>query len=282
MSKVLISLITNDEQDYIRECIDGIYDFADQIVIVHGEAYDQSPKDETFTGTIIASHPDPEGKIVSRYVPRSFPDKKAVSFEIANERGYDWYMTVDADEFYTGDDLVRLRCILDEDKDTDVFLMQYFAFCYNFKTGYWDTVDPAYPPSERIWRRQRGLHTRPGHCEVFYDVNGVKLRDKRSRKICLAHDGVMMYHMTFVKDPEKIRQRMIQRLGPEAAIPYVEEVLYALTPENTQAIYQHNVSVRGVYGIHWAFQNVVLGEWIGRELPEVLRGHPRRTIEWEV
>jgi len=40
--------------------------------------------------------------------------------------------------------------------------------------------------------------------------------------------------------------------------------------------------VRGVYGIHWTFQNVVLGEWIGRELPEVLRDHPRREIEWEV
>jgi hypothetical protein len=280
--KILTSIVTNDEQDYIKYCLDGIYDFSDKIVIVHGEAYDTNEVDQTYTGEVIASYSDPSNKIISRYLPQSFPQKRELAFNLAVEEGFDWYMVVDADEFYTFSDLNRLKGVLEDDKDTDMFFMEYFAFCYNFSTGYWTHVTPNYPQSERIWRWQDGLNCQHyKHSEVFYDSNGVDLRDQISNKINLNDHDVMMYHMTFVKDSEKIRQRMQQRMGVKG-FEYADEILLQARPDNLEEIYQKNKDLRGVYGLHWSFQNVVLSPFGGRPLPEVLLDHPRKDIEWEV
>lgn len=283
MSKVLVSIVTNNEEDYFEYCLKHIYDFADKIVIVHGEAHDESPTDLTHTGNVVSGFSDPESKLIKRYLPTSYPQKKDLALNLAKEEGFDWYFTLDADEFYTNGDLRRIRCLLDSDKDHDMFTMEYFSFCYNFSTGYWDTVDPAYPVSERIWRNVEGMYTKSNHCERFFDRDGKPMKgSSRSRKLTVSDDEIMMYHMTFVKNKEKIRERMIQRLGTLDAVNYVENILYALTPDNKEEIYLENIAVRGVYGIHWCFDNVVLGPFSGRGMPEVLSEHPRKDIEWEV
>lgn len=282
MSKIIVSIVTNNEEDYFEYCLKHIYNFADKIIIVHGEAFDDNKVDLTHTGIVINEFLDSERKIIRRYLPTSYPQKKELALSLAKDEGFDWYFTLDADEFYTNSGLLKIRSLLDSDKDHDMFLMQYFSFCYNFKTGYWDTVDEKYPPSERIWRNIDGMTTHKNHCEIFFYPNGEAMKNKRSRKICLDDDGVMMYHMTFVKNKQKIMERMIQRLGIVNAKKYVEEILYALTPKNKNEIYLKNIKVRGKYGIHWSFENVVISDFPRKDMPEILKNHPRKDIEWEV
>jgi hypothetical protein len=280
MSKIITSIITYEEKEYIKECIDGIYDFSDKIIIVHGSTGEKSDTDTTVTGEIIYNYPDPDNKLITNFMPESNPLKREWAFAAAVEEGFDWYMIVDADEFYTKADLVKLDKLLDEDKEHDMFFMSYFAFCFNWNLGYWDHVTPNYPKSERIWRWQNGLNFNVmNHPEVFFDKEGVALREKRCRKINLEDDDIMMYHMTWVKEAENTRRRMQARMGVDG-MDFFDEILNEATADNLEEIYQKNKDTRGVHGIHWNFPDVVLSEWSGREMPEVLDGHYLSEMKW--
>jgi len=199
-----VGIIALNEAEYIRNSIRQVYDWENchEIIVVEGSV-SLYPKNGLATdglsgdGTteLIKSIPDPQNKI--RYVSGVFKDKIEQRNEYAKRITGTHALVLDADEFYTLDDLRKLKEDVTINPDIDVFRFNfsqdmnqrtYFHLWYNFHQhvvgGYWDI------PHNRIYKWVPGTlyqgedhnhPVRPDGSKLLASTPGVKVAFTRAK-----------------------------------------------------------------------------------------------------
>src|ERR1700733_9905683 len=121
MSRFSFGMIVFNGDFFLRQCLDGVYDFAHEIVIVEGaDAVSQpfanadgSSTDRTWD--ILQNYPDPKNKI--RLVRGKFKDKDEQSNAFMQHLSGDFVWLLDSDEMYLPQDMERLAKTLHDDPE---------------------------------------------------------------------------------------------------------------------------------------------------------------------
>jgi hypothetical protein len=263
MNKIIVSILAYNSEMFIKYCLDGIYDFADKIVIVEGSyglqrAFGLRSTDRTIE--IVKNYPDLQKKIV-------FLQKNGKEHEHRNEvlkycEPGDWFFTVHTDEFYIKSHLKYLKDLLAKDKETDVYELPWFEFYYNFRLG----IDGSYS-SARIYRVREGCRfIRKDQLSTADGRQYYKMNFKR-----MDRNNILMFHYAYIYN---VKKKMMYY--GRKKMRWYNEVFTKFTPENADAIYKKNEEITGKYGIHpLGEESLVLAEFRG-EHPEVMKDHPLR------
>ena len=140
MKKISATIITLNEEDKIRQCLESLQDVADEIVVVDSLSTDNTKSIcEEFGVRFI------EQKWLG------YSEQKNLANNIAS---HDWILSIDADEVLSDELKKSILKIKDSDFDTDV------VFSFNRLNNYcgkWIHHSGFYPDKKiRIWNRKIG------------------------------------------------------------------------------------------------------------------------------
>lgn len=202
-----VCIIALNEAEYLRSTLDQVYhwDACHEIIIVEGSdrLYPKehlSPDGLSGDGTteIIRNYPDPKKKI--KYISGVYTDKIEQRNEYAKRITGNYALILDADEFYTRDDLDRIVQDAEANPEVELFTFDfshdlsqrtYYHLWYNFQQhvlgGYWDI------PHNRIYKWTPGTLYKDGDHNHPVKPNGAKMIAPRvkalaSRAKCI-HTG---------------------------------------------------------------------------------------------
>jgi len=209
--KVTIGIIALNEEEYIHACLKNIYawDCCHEIIIVEGSTDlwreanpdtvmpNGSSKDQTVE--IIKNFPDPHHKIT--LIQGKWKDKKQMRNEYLKRATGEFLFLKDADEFYTQNDLEKLKNLLiDKGNEIEELSIPHIIFWHDFDKkltgGRFTRV-----VMERFWK----LH-----------INGEKIKLKSHSEMCKADgnslkymdSGIRCYHYGNVRAEEFYRNKV--------------------------------------------------------------------------
>lgn len=140
MKKISATIITLNEEDKIRQCLESLQDVADEIVVVDSLSTDNT-------------------KLICEEFGVKFIEQKWLGYSeqknLANNiASHDWILSIDADEVLSEELKKSILKIKDTDTDTDVI----FSFNrLNNYCGKWIHHSGFYPDKKiRIWNRKIG------------------------------------------------------------------------------------------------------------------------------
>lgn len=140
MKKISATIITYNEEDKIRQCLDSLRDIADEIIVV-----DSLSTDATKT---ICEESDVKF-IEQKWL--GYSEQKNLANNIAS---YDWILSIDADEVIS--DELKKSILEIKDADTDSDIVYSFNRLNNY-CGKWIHHSGFYPDKKiRIWNRNVG------------------------------------------------------------------------------------------------------------------------------
>lgn len=140
MKKISATIITLNEEDKIRQCLESLQDVADEIVVVDSISTDNT-------------------KMICEEFGVKFVEQKWLGYSeqknLANNiASHDWILSIDADEVLSDELKKSILKIKDSDFDTDV------VFSFNRLNNYcgkWIHHSGFYPDKKiRIWNRKIG------------------------------------------------------------------------------------------------------------------------------
>ena len=122
--KIAVGIIVFEGDFVLKQCIEQIYPFVEQIVIAEGPVkfwQDRGKKtSEDNTNAIINNFPDPDNKIKiihGQYVEKLDECNAYIKF-IKSDIDYLWQ--IDADELYRKEDIIKIKHLLKKEKPTSV------------------------------------------------------------------------------------------------------------------------------------------------------------------
>ena len=135
--KWAVCYIVLNEEDYLQYSLESIYDFADQIIIVHGACRGFNGANEDGLSTDKTSdiilYGFPEGKITyRRYGWAKDKSELRNAYLSAVRSDIDWILVVDGDELYTYEQLKRLNDMVEKDPELDHIMNGHFWFWGDF------------------------------------------------------------------------------------------------------------------------------------------------------
>lgn len=268
-----------EEADWIEYAVEGIIDFVDELIITEG--YTGAPwhfwANRSSDGTLEILE-----KLKKRY------DKIKVlksPWHLTKERGKawsynrmvrasmynepdNWIFVVDADEFYTNEQLGKIRATLEE-TDKDLISVHARMFVYNFR---------CFIPvlHARLIRITKGMIFKPSQNPHYKNGNSYSKRPEETDTV-LENDP--MFHYSFVKPPIRMNKRLemeVQggRRSP-AVLRWFEDVFMKWSEQDADDIYKKNKTITGNSGILFAGPSERIQIYNGRH-PEVLNEHPFR------
>jgi len=209
--KVTIGIIVLNEEEYIHACLKNIYnwDCCHEIIVVEGSTDlwreanpdtvnpDGSSKDKTVE--IIKNFPDPQHKIT--LIQGRWKDKKEAREQYLNRATGDFLFLKDADEFYTYNDLEKLK---------------------NLLIAHGDEIEQLSIPHIIFWRdfdkKLTGGKFTNLVMERFWKlcINGERIKLKSHSEMCKADgsrlkytdSGIYCYHYGNVKPIGKYRNKL--------------------------------------------------------------------------
>jgi len=211
MLKVTFGIIVLNGDFVLEQCIKSLYPYAHQILISEGpvEYWQQQgvTTSSDRTNEILDNFPDPENKI--KVVHGQFKEKteqcNAYMQYLSPESEYIW--NVDSDEFFKGEDILKMYRILEEEKYTSVSVKMttFFGGFDRYLTGFEENAEimrirKVYPGS--YWSN----HRPPTVSHVY---QGEKLPEKHLDFNTLAEKhGIRMYHYSYVF-PRQVYQKAL-------------------------------------------------------------------------
>ena len=209
--KVTIGIIALNEEEYIHACLKNIYDWdcCHEIIIVEGSTDlwreanldsvmpNGSSKDKTVE--IIKNFPDPHHKIT--LIQGKWKDKKQMRDEYLKRATGEFLFLKDADEFYTQNDLEKLKNLLiDKGNEIEELSIPHIIFWHDFDkklTGgrYTKVV------MERFWKLK---------------INGKKIKHRSHVEIVKADgsrlkrtpSGIRCYHYGNIRSDDFYRSKL--------------------------------------------------------------------------
>ena len=157
MRKKVISLIvsSNEHQWWLRDVIEGLWEFSDKIVVVDG-----SPNGPSTDGTIDYLRMLDSDKVtfaVGRFT--NLHEQKNVAMKIGLDHNPDYFLTCDADEILHPEDLKMLRTYIDVDNAPPVVMFKMYHTWKDFQRH--QIGGPFSNPFIRLFKSVEGIHYDP-------------------------------------------------------------------------------------------------------------------------
>lgn len=210
-AKFSFGMIVFNGEYFLKQVLDGVYDFAHEIVVVEGSDLISRPLANPHGGStdstweILQSYPDPKRKL--RLVRGIFKDKDEQSNAFMKHLTGDFVWLLDSDEMYQPADMERIARALTDDPELMAVQMRHRVFF-----GGLDRVADGKHWENTFWRIHR-LYPGAryiGHRPVnVMHPSGVTMNDmKHISADQLDEWGIRMYHYSYVMDAqvaEKVR-----------------------------------------------------------------------------
>ena len=198
--KIAFGMIVFEGDYVLKQCLEQVYPFAEQILIAEGPvSYWQRQGRTTSldnTNKIIDEFPDPDNKI--KIVHSQYNEKddqcKAYMKHINDDIDYIW--NLDSDEVYTTEDLKKIVNFLKEEKPTSVGMQScsFYGGFDNYLTGFERNKDNFL----RIFKYETGstwLTHRPP--TIKYPQSSNIIRKHVDSDTLFNTIGVQMYHYSY-------------------------------------------------------------------------------------
>lgn len=186
--KVAACYVLFNEEDYIKQSIDSIYNWTDKIYLLLGKPFDNIDFTTDETEDIISNYPDPDRKMM--IFMADIKDEtlcKNILLDMCRKDGMDYCWIVDGDEVYNEFGLRVMFYYLEKNK----------------------------PDAIRGWAREywRSLHHTVGVSEHFimfrvFDGFWIRIRCPgiNIKEVdCVKKDIILFHHYGMARTPERIR-----------------------------------------------------------------------------
>lgn len=194
--RIAVGVCVHNEEDFIEYALRGIYDFADVIGVCVNVGTPWGGRAEPLDHTLelVRGFPDPARKL--RIMPGQWAneiDQRNANLDLVRDKA-DYFMVVDADEFYTGEHLDAIRRF--------VSLRPWVGQLRIRVDTYWKTnpvhkIDPPEPLKQYIVSRIRPS-TR---------FTGLRMTNQRWRCVIPRRTAVL-HHFSYARPTEKIAQKL--------------------------------------------------------------------------
>ena len=198
--KVCASMIVFNSDFVLKQCLESIYPYVDQILISEGCVGYWADKGFTTstdkTNEIIESFPDPEHKItISHGTYKEKLEQSNALMHVMNE-DIDYLWQVDADEIYKKEDILKLFTEIQKHNYTSISFRSctfYGGFSY-VMGGFEENAE-----FKRMFRVYKGSywgsHRSPS---ITHAKNAPVLPDKHFSHIDTGNLGIRIYHYSYV------------------------------------------------------------------------------------
>lgn len=197
-------MIVFNAELFLKTCLESIYDFAHEILIVEGSCpqarWDTNPNGISTDDTldIIFNFPDVENKI-KLVASQAWEHKdEMVNAYISSVTG-NYLFQVDSDEIWSGDDLNKICQILLERPDITCLEFLPLQFWHNFETilieGHWDS------PFMRLFKFESGAKWYSHEPPILVNPKGVSYNS--IKKINATEEyGIRFFHYSYLTESQ--------------------------------------------------------------------------------
>lgn len=212
--KISVLMMTFQGMEYLPYSLMGIYDFADEIIIVDGiidrfnlhNQIDYRADGGSTDGTaeFIINFPDSDKKI--NYKVGRWKYEKEKRQYMLNLASGDWMFVVDIDEVYHHEQLNWIRKYLENNKKIKGVWAQHFRFCLDFKHYYqWscNVLQRMYTGNKLFGLRDIFY---PGHKVYkapFKESRGITIEEYNTHLFCPKKENFLCYHYSNVCSKDK-------------------------------------------------------------------------------
>lgn len=199
--KIAFGMIVFEGDYVLKECLEQVYPFAEQILISEGPvSYWQQQGKTTSTdktNEILDNFHDPDGKISIVHGQFSEKDDQCRAYMKFIKPDIDYIWNLDSDEIYKTEDLEKMVNFLKQEKPTSVGIRScsFYGGFENFLTGFELNRDNFL----RIFKYEDGstwLTHRPP--TIKYPTNSKIVRKHVNSDELYDKTGIQMYHYSYV------------------------------------------------------------------------------------
>ena len=209
--KIAFGMIVFEGDYVLKECLECVYPFAEQILIAEGPVrfWQEQGKttSEDNTNDILHHFPDPDNKIKIVHGQFSEKDEQCNAYMQFLNDDVDYFWQIDSDELWKAEDIKKIIKVLEKERYTSVdvkscsFYGGFDRYIGGFERqkGNFHRIFKVYPGS--YWQTHRPptmAHRRGTKTLPLKHLDGDTLYDKH---------GVQMYHYSYVF-PEQVRNKI--------------------------------------------------------------------------
>ncbi len=194
--RIAVGICVHNEEEYIQYCLNSIYRFADVIAVcvTTGTPWGGKYEEPDNTLNLVKSFPDPDGKI--HVLEGEWPDEitqRNANLDLVRDKA-DYYMIVDADEFYTKESLYEIMNYIRIRPYVGQFRIRVRTY---WKTNPIYVIDPPEPLKQYIISRIRKR------------THFIDLRKTNEKFRCLIppHRAIL-HHLSYARSNEKILHKI--------------------------------------------------------------------------
>jgi len=208
--KIAFGMIVFEGDYVLKECLEQVYPFAEQILIAEGPVEFWQRQGRTTstdeTNKIIDEFPDPDNKIRIAHGQFSEKDDQCKAYMSFINDDIDYIWNLDSDEVYKAEDLKKIIAFLEAEKPTSVGVRScsFYGGIDHYLTGFELATDNFL----RIFKYEKGstwLTHRPPTIQYPSDSTIVKKHvDSDTLYEAL---GVQMYHYSYVF-PDQVHRKV--------------------------------------------------------------------------
>jgi glycosyltransferase involved in cell wall biosynthesis len=217
-SKFSFGMIVFNGDYFLKQVLDGVYDFAHEIVVVEGADQISRPlADKNGSSTdkswdILTSYPDPKHKL--RLVRGRWKDKDQQSNEFMKHLSGDFVWLLDSDEMYQPRDMERIARALHDDPELMAVEMRHRVFFGGLdRIAHGTHWENTFWRIHRLYPGARYIGHRP--VNVMHPTSGKSMNEMKHISANQLDDwGIRMYHYSYVLDrqvEEKMRYHALWR-----------------------------------------------------------------------
>lgn len=216
-AKFSFGMIVFNGEYFLKQVLDGVYDFAHEIVVVEGSDEISRPLANENGGStdrtweMLLSYPDPKRKI--RPIRGTFKDKDAQSNAFMGYLTGDFVWLLDSDEMYQPADMEKIARALTDDPELMAVQMRHRVFFGGLDRvangAHWENtfwrIHRLYPGARYIGHRPVNIMHPCG--QTMNDMKHISADQ-------LDEWGIRMYHYSYVMDQqveEKMRYHALWR-----------------------------------------------------------------------
>ena len=209
--KIAFGMIVFEGDYVLRECLECVYPYAEQILIAEGPVtfWQQQGKttSEDKTNWILANFPDPDNKIKVIHGQFSEKDEQCNAYiEYLND-DIDYLWQIDSDELWKAEDIEKMINIFKTEKYTSVDVkscsfyggFDHYIGGFERQSGNFHRIFKVYPGSDWLTHRPPTIKHKPG-------INTLPERHLDGDTLWERY-GVQMYHYSYVF-PEQVRKKI--------------------------------------------------------------------------
>jgi len=206
--KIAVGIIVFEGDYVLKQCIDQIYPYVEQILITEGPVRFWQNLGKTTstdnTNMIIDNYNDYAGKI--KIIHGQFEEKteecNAYIPYIRDDIDYLWQ--IDSDEIYTLDNIEKIKKVLIEEKPTSVGVRSctFYGGFNNYLTGFEQNNDNFL----RIFKYEKGCYWETHRPPTIHYPNNIERKHISSDEL-FSRWGIEMHHYSYVF-PRQVKNKM--------------------------------------------------------------------------